>query len=55
MADVHDYNEERFVTVGLDAIGRLLVVVYTWSSNDVRLISARKATASGRRQYEKKR
>lgn len=50
-----DPDEERFVTIGMDAIGRFLVVVYTWSSNDVRLISARKATASERRQYEKKR
>ena len=45
----NDPDEDRFVTIGMDAIGRLLVVVYTWS-----LISARKATASERRQYEKK-
>jgi uncharacterized DUF497 family protein len=31
------------------------VVVYTWRDNDVRLISARRATASERRQYEKRR
>jgi len=30
-------------------------VAYTWQEDDVRLISARKATASEWRQYEKKR
>jgi uncharacterized DUF497 family protein len=35
---------ERFVTLGMDAMGRLLVVVYEWRDEDVRLISARKAT-----------
>lgn len=48
-------DEERFVTVGVDALGRLLVVAYAWREDDVRLISARKATASERRQYEKRR
>jgi len=23
-------GEERFVTIGMDALGRILVVVYTW-------------------------
>lgn len=46
-------DEERFITIGLDAFGRLLVVVYTWRGEDtIRLISARKATAHERRQYE---
>jgi uncharacterized DUF497 family protein len=31
---------ERFVTVGMDAQGRVLVVVYEWREHDVRLISA---------------
>lgn len=47
--------EERFVTLGMDALGRLLVVVYTWRGDEVRLISARKADRSERRQYESKR
>ena len=46
-------GEKRFVTVGLDAIGRILVVVYTYRQNSIRLISARKATPSERKQYEK--
>jgi uncharacterized protein len=45
------YEEERFITIGLDAIGRILVVVYTWRGNEVRLISARKADRLERKQY----
>ena len=37
-------GEERFVTLGMDALSRLLVVVYTWRQDCVRIISARKAT-----------
>ena len=44
--------EERFVTMGMDSLGRVLVVVYTWRGECVRLISARRATRSERRQYE---
>jgi uncharacterized DUF497 family protein len=46
---------ERFVTLGMDAMGRLLVVVYEWRDEDVRLISARKATRTERREYEGRR
>ena len=45
-------GEQRFVTVGSDAIGRLVVVVYTYRRDSIRLISARSATPSERRQYE---
>lgn len=38
--------------IGLDATGRLLVVVYTWRGDRVRVISARKANKVERRQYE---
>ncbi len=48
-----DPDEERFVTLGEDALGRILVVVYTWRDEEVRLISARKAEPRERRQYEK--
>lgn len=47
-----DAEEERFVTLGMDALGRLLVVVYEWRKDEVRMISARKATRAERRQYE---
>lgn len=44
--------EERFITMGMDAMGRILVVVYTMRDDEIRLISARKATKNERRQYE---
>ncbi len=46
-------DEERFVTLGMDAMGRLVVVVFTWRGDRIRIISARKATRSVRRDYEK--
>jgi len=49
-----DADEQRFVTLGLDALGRLLVVAYTWRDERVRVISARRATGSERRRYEGK-
>jgi uncharacterized DUF497 family protein len=48
-------GEERFVTLGLDTSGRLLVVVYTMRSDIVRLISARRATRCEREQYGRSR
>jgi len=45
-------DEERFATMGQDALGRLLVVVYTWRDDKIRIISARRATGRERRQYE---
>ncbi len=47
-----DPDEQRFVTIGIDAFGRLLVVVYAWRGDDIRVISARKATRRERRHYE---
>ena len=52
--DAHP-TEERHVTLGMDALGRILVVVYTWREDDVRIISARRANRTERRQYEGKR
>jgi uncharacterized DUF497 family protein len=49
----HEHREERYVTVGMDCFGRILVVVYTWHGEKIRIISARKATRSEVRQYEK--
>lgn len=44
-------TEERFIIIGLDVLGRVLVVVYTWRESKIRLISARKATRTERQQY----
>lgn len=46
-------NEQRFVTVGSDAIDRIISVVYSYHADTIRLISARKATSMERKQYEK--
>ena len=45
-------DEERWVTIGMDAMGRVLVVVYSWRAKNLRLISARLATRRERRMYE---
>ena len=48
-----DYpGEDRYVTIGMDAFGRVLVVVFIWREEVIRIISARKATAQERKQYE---
>ena len=48
-------EEERFVTIGADPLNRLLVVVYTWRGKSIRIISARKADPSERKEYEERR
>ena len=45
-------GEHRFVSIGMDPLGRLLVVVYTFRGEDIRLISARRVTRGERRAYE---
>jgi uncharacterized DUF497 family protein len=52
---VHDphIDEERFLTIGADAIGRILVVAYTFRIRKIRIISARKATRAERMHYAK--
>ena len=50
--DEDSEGEERFVTLATDAFERLLVVVYTWREERIRLISARPATRRERKQYE---
>ena len=47
--------EERFKTLGTDFLGRLVVVVYTYRGERIRLIHARQATARQRAIYERKR
>lgn len=37
-------GEQRFVTLGMDALGRILVVIHTPRDDRIRLISARKAS-----------
>lgn len=47
-------GERRFVGIGTDLLGRVIVVVYTFRGDKVRLISARRATPTERKRYEEK-
>lgn len=48
-----DHDEQRFVVIGTDGLGLLLVVCYTYREPDIiRVISARKAEPLERKQYE---
>ena len=45
-------GERRFITLGMDETEQLLVVVYTYRGEAVRIISARGATSAERAAYE---
>ena len=53
--DESDPFEQRFVALGLGVKGRLLVVVYTYRGENIRLISARNAEAHEQEEYEAQR
>ena len=53
--DESDAHEQRFATLGMGAMGRLLVVVYTWRGENIRIISARPAEPHEREEYEAER
>ncbi|MEJ2108697.1 MAG: BrnT family toxin [Acidobacteriota bacterium] len=46
-------NERRFITIGMDALGRVSVVICPRHGNRIRIISARKTTPGERLQYER--
>jgi uncharacterized DUF497 family protein len=48
----HSFAENRFITFGVSARGRLLVVCYTHRAESIRIISARTATRREREFYE---
>ena len=48
-------QEERHLILGLDLKGRVVVVVFTFRGQMIRLISARKASRHEQYQYEKRR
>jgi len=52
MRDESSENEERWITLGMAVTGDLLVVVWTWRGEVIRLISARPAIPRERSQYE---
>jgi len=47
-------EEERYIAVGRGYAARVLFVVYTVRGESIRLISARKATAKERGEYEQR-
>lgn len=51
-ADPASEGEQRFVTIGISALGHLLVVAHTERGETIRLISARRATRRERGFYE---
>ena len=48
----HSESEFRFLSIGLSALGRLLVVAYTEREGKIRIIHARVAAPKERRAYE---
>jgi uncharacterized DUF497 family protein len=50
----HSQDEDRFILLGMSAKFRILVVCHCYRSDDeeIRLISARKATKQERKEYE---
>ncbi|MBI1748049.1 MAG: BrnT family toxin [Acidobacteria bacterium] len=55
----HSQEEDRWITLGVDRAGTLLVVCHAYreeteTSGRIRLISARKATKNEAKQYERK-
>lgn len=51
MEDPDASDEQRFVTLGMDALGRVLLIVHTQRGERTRLISARKASPNEAKQY----
>jgi uncharacterized DUF497 family protein len=49
---LHSDEEDRFILVGNSCANRLLVIVHTERGENIRIISAKKATKKERTQYE---
>lgn len=52
ITDPDSNGGQRFISLGMDPVGRLLVTVFTLCNNNVRLISSRKATKAERKRYK---
>ena len=50
--DSQSEEEQRYITLGMGGKGRILMVVYTYRDETIRLISAWKANEQQRRRYE---
>ncbi|MBX9584534.1 MAG: BrnT family toxin [Gemmataceae bacterium] len=49
---VHSDDEDRFLTIGLSAAGRVLIVSHTDRGDATRVVSARAASRGERKGYE---
>jgi len=49
---LHSSDEERLVHIGLSYKNRILIVVHTERGDNIRIVSARKATKRERKHYE---
>jgi uncharacterized DUF497 family protein len=45
-------DEERLIALGMGSASQILVVVYTFRGEDIRLISVRRATGREVKEYE---
>ena len=52
LEDETSEGERRYISIGMDALGRVLVVVFSYRGDDIRLISVRPATRIERKSYE---
>ena len=48
----HSYDENRYIIIGLSALGKLLFVSHTEIDDKIRIISTRQLTRKERKQYE---
>jgi hypothetical protein len=48
----HSASEQRFITVGMSSVGRVLIVAHLDRNENIRIISARKTTQRERKHYE---
>ncbi len=52
LTQADDYpHEERIISLSADALGRILMVVYNYRGENIRIFSARDASPRERRQY----
>jgi uncharacterized protein len=52
MPDPDAVGEERFIALGADPTGRVLVTVFAYAGANIRIISARRASPGERKRYE---
>jgi len=52
IADPDAEGEERFIALGMDGLGRVLLTIYAFRNEHIRIISARKASKDERARYE---